>query len=1666
MAEHMTRNRLLARITLLSLVVVSAIGLGLNVQARAAVAAPPTQSAEAKEAELREADIKAFNECVANFDAAYDKRDLLQSGAMVDRLREAYLKRPEFASAGAMSANFKARIAKFDELTKAAPFRPQYDENFKFAQFSERSGSWMEVQGLLPRLRDLLEKAAPALTAAQLNAARGELNELGKRADEWKNREDQRLAQQKLLEGAIVDLQDAQISLARTESMSDHAAAEARIAKVSAAVDAANALLPQLTRVTTDRLAAKIAQMRGEVDGARATVAARREEARLLSMVDALGRDVSSLPSNNGSVAELDRLAKSAESIQADIDRSKSPSPDVRKQLIARVQEVTRRIGQHRIDYANVSVLTDFAQALSEFERVVNEVEPTLVEGADTAVLDRATEELSRASASLKKADQVGKAVTVPAAASLNAARVAAGQVRLTRLVKRVSDLRDDLALSVALDAAYLHLDQVAADAWPADIAAISAATGKPGISATRAAEANRVLATLRSFVALYDALAKHTKGIEDAIANRDVETGRALVGKFSQDAKSPPLSKVQLDSIQRLVERYNNQFDAIEFWKRVVVILAVVAAVLLILLVALVVKGLVRPGTGSGTGSPRTLGPAIMAARVTLAERTRELQRKSREGEYVDQVNASDRLRRISEVATRPFVPAISGASMPLALWSEVYLLVMQLTEAGDAASAKKLLQLAADNRILPSSPWFKIDPFYLSHQTRLSNGSRATEAANAWSEVWKALNDPQSKEAADKEVGRWFEVAVEWLDHKEDVPVLYRRAIHERNLGRDAMALSLLVMPADDAKDPGTSAESRFKGKAASAVSRELCARVYLLAAQIKLDEAGVVKLDPVRSRLPDWPTLDAAPSVTAQSWGVGTADAGAPAAVSAPTAIELALKYLGLAGTQIGNASVYAPGAFSASPGVPAPATSLTQVPNGPVRDELVFRHGLMRFRYTLASSSLRDAEEILASVVLQEGRPGGYDSVLFDSAGTGRLVDGWSKLEGPSAPQLSPEDRVLVRELRLAWVRWCVNRAKLPTLRVDERNGKLGEAAWLICRYDLHAKTAQSLDSSERSLIQHSLRECAFSVLDMFEGQASQGPNSWQPRDSNDQWVLEVLYRLAGRAVNDPSEQWFKDLNKELREAIGRTWPWEADRRARIETLEDIKAVLDTRLQGASLLEREQLERIVGTVKERIRLEVGPVPVVVDPFPTVYPEKPAGSDRPTNVLLQTASVEPRLSATAATTVNAIRVIDPTMSSADFKGDVAWIEYGGGPLKAIGVFGHELNEYYSVPLKPEMVGIDKVFGASASLIGSVRSLADLAFDGLRELTGEFYVVLSRAAEQASRFGGYSGGFSLGGGYGLGASAAEPNVDNPADRTSWMRLKVTGVTARPAPGKQPPSEVSPELIERSLFDISVFIASATLDARPMPADAAGISTGSEAWRHLATFFRTELGVAEARVRDELRKRATAAAATGVQLGTGGMILPPQTTSWSTVAPGVDIANIDPSLLDLEFIRLFIRQMRLRAEDVRHREAEAAWQRMDPALKAAVTRLVCKFASRHKDVLVAETLKKRFGIDLGAPPPQSPPPMTPTGSNGWGGGQTPPPTRVPEVPRPSGDYHQFLLLAADACEATGGSRRWSYANDPGTLRRILGDMIATLEGYPGASEVLSRIRSFRNGLS
>jgi hypothetical protein len=239
-----------------------------------------------------------------------------------------------------------------------------------------------------------------------------------------------------------------------------------------------------------------------------------------------------------------------------------------------------------------------------------------------------------------------------------------------------------------------------------------------------------------------------------------------------------------------------------------------------------------------------------------------------------------------------------------------------MQLTEAGDAASAKKLLELAADNRILPSSPWFKIDPFYLSHQTRLSNGSRATEAANAWSEVWKALSDPQSKEAADKQVGRWFEVAVEWLDHKEDVPVLYRRAIHERNLRRDAMALSLLVMPTGDAKDPGTSAESRFTGKskAASSVSRELCARVYLLAAQIKLDEAGVVKLDPVRSRLPDWPTQDPAPAVAAQSWGLGTAGAGAPAAGSAPTASELALKYLGLAGTQIGNASVYAPAPFN--------------------------------------------------------------------------------------------------------------------------------------------------------------------------------------------------------------------------------------------------------------------------------------------------------------------------------------------------------------------------------------------------------------------------------------------------------------------------------------------------------------------------------------------------------------------------------------------------------------------------------------------------------------------------------------------------------------------------------------------------------------------------------
>jgi hypothetical protein len=122
----------------------------------------------------------------------------------------------------------------------------------------------------------------------------------------------------------------------------------------------------------------------------------------------------------------------------------------------------------------------------------------------------------------------------------------------------------------------------------------------------------------------------------------------------------------------------------------------------------------------------------------------------------------------------------------------------------------------------------------------------------------------------------------------------------------------------------------------------------------------------------------------------------------------------------------------------------------------------------------------------------------------------------------------------------------------------------------------------------------------------------------------------------------------------------------------------------------------------------------------------------------------------------------------------------------------------------------------------------------------------------------------------------------------------------------------------------------------------------------------------------------------------------------------------------------------------------------MDPAVKSAIDRLLRKFAARHKGVLTAASLL-RFGIKLDVPPPPAPAagrdgPTAPR-AGGW---VAPPPIQAQRVVSLGGEegYRNFRMLAADVCEAVGGSRQWSYANDPGTLRRILDDMAATLEGF------------------
>ena len=345
----------------------------------------------------------------------------------------------------------------------------------------------------------------------------------------------------------------------------------------------------------------------------------------------------------------------------------------------------------------------------------------------------------------------------------------------------------------------------------------------------------------------------------------------------------------------------------------------------------------------------------------------------------------------------------------------------------------------------------------------------------------------------------------------------------------------------------------------------------------------------------------------------------------------------------------------------------------------------------------------------------------------------------------------------------------------------------------------------------------------------------------------------------------------------------------------------------------------------------------------PPPPPQPEK-----LPSNVLLgvqkETALFEGKA------VVNEVALYDPTLFAGDLSGHIAWIDLGGGkPARALGVFGHRLSTDYVVRLGAEEVDAASLYGqTNSNVLGDVQILGKLTFDGLPLIPPGFEVVLSGPAP--SMFGG-----------------SQPAT--PTQGHHWKRKRVD-MHARPTAARSPVTpEVKPDVIERSLYEISVVLAASVIDVHEGP-------NFTEPWRHIASYFVEQLGEAAPLVRTALDATISNANKAGLP---------------------IDAFDLGSSPVDVEFIKRLVKQLRCRESVRRFDDIRAAWERLgrnEPALKVSMDRLLRKYAAEHKAYISAAALEV-FGIKLDGPPPPPPPtgavvplvPLVPIGPVGPVGG-------------------------------------------------------------------------------
>ena len=1538
--------------------------------------------------------VAAFEACEARFDAALASRDVVAADAA---LRDLFAARSRLDAAkpdaGAVS-RYRSRYDALQSFKNKAEFaRKSLEAALSGAEADAAEGTWPSVQSALRRIDADLSDAQTLLKEDELASAAARATKLRDSLGAWQASQASR--EREVAEAAAIrgEIARADRLLARVAAEQDFDAADRRISEATSAIDGAEARAKALTTVPVADLQSSIAELRADAKRARDAVAANRATAGIRARVAKIVREVNALPAGPESQPDMARLDAECDQVRKDLEADKRVPAAAATELSDLLRTSRERIARMRGALDAETAKRRVADALSAAEQSVGEAGELVRAGQ----FDDADAAIKAAGDSMSQMAEALKAVPDAAWRNEMGRRGSLLQARLERASKAVAGARASAALEAALLAARANIKSMPSESWPQERARIIELSQSPDLPAGMRAMADARVAELDSAIAYNEATGRLTDPIKKHIDDGDFNKASEELQKLLEDLKQDKtLSPEHRSSLDRETEVLKSRIESEKFWHK----MAFAGSAVGVLLLVLVGWAMLRRQKDGMAADLRT-------ARERKDQKVKQLRSDRDRSTASDAVRteAIERLANFDRIESSSFSSMVPGAADASLEWQDASILVSQLAVIGEPDAARALLEAAARRRLIPGTPilkrflrnvgleWDVFVPLIEGIPVRLANGARALEAAHAWTEVWR-VSSPAVRDLVAKDADHWFSVAVHWLPGHEDVPALYAQAEFKRDQGNADGALKLLV-------GEGNTAEQRIK-TSPKTIAAALQCKVFLLAANIKLDMAGVVRLQASGTAPASaWPVVDQ----YAANLQPITSNAGSSGARSSGALIADAREFLRRADQALvpatpGQGSPYG-GAASAgyvqsnTAGVAPAPRSAGSVPS------LRFQIDAAQFRAELGGGH-QQAENALQRV-LQEGEPlapGVIISLSAQSPRDARLSDGWSSLQPlMDRGELSADDCRVVRDMRLNWVNWCIDRGNMfGSVDRETRMRFFRKAAWLTCRYWL---LAGKLASSEQWVTKGALARMASTILavedrvGVFGGtQRSKalGDSGWNPaRDqgsaADDRAIFAILVEIVGADSGDAGGK----ESTGTRPGPGGTGGGPGPDGGR-----------------------------------------GPVPPPPAPKPSL-----------SNVWLVpgTRQQSERVEGKDVPVFGSLRIVDPTMSTADVEGAYAWIDIGGGDAaRAMGVFGFELTEIYKEPLRVVQKAVNELDASGSPIIGFVNQLADLTFDGLAKLANGFKVVLSRPKPPSlyESMGGDSARLSP------GELLCSP-----------IALDRDRIFA-PTPARQPPAPVKEDVIERSLLEISMFIAAVGVDAKPMPQVVGSAygqygvvgSAAPEAWLGIVRFFREQLGRGLGEVKDEIVARSQKAAGSGLV---------------AAQAPFAD------SILDEQFIRLLVQQFCCRADELRYVDAASAWQRMDPSLKSAMERLVRRFDERNPNILNRESLKKHFGIDLGG----TPPPAAVGPSAGGAAGPVPPVPPKPAGPDPNPLRAEFEGIVRDLPHREVGDF-WPFATSREALLGTLQDMIDNLQGLSlgvsperraGIGALIDRIRALQGKL-